>query len=161
MAHDFRADPAVCCLLTLGDADNTLIYTDGSRGPEREEEVMARKSEEARARVARMVGEGTARYEAKAKPRRKNYELDQHRIDMLKEALGAKTETEAITLAMDMALEMTDFARELREGSSRLYGKGGFENYFDDESTLDFSGFAPAREEAKGKRRGVKVAERR
>ena len=122
---------------------------------------MARKSAKARELVARVVGERSARYEAKAKPRRKNYELDQHRIDMLKEALGATTETEAITLAMDMALEMTDFAKELREGSARLYGKGEFENQFDDESTLDFSGFAPGREESKGKRKGHHVAERR
>lgn len=122
---------------------------------------MARKSEEARVRVARMVGEATSRYEAKAKPRRKNYELDQHRIDMLREALGAKTETEAITLAMDMALEMTAFATELREGSSRLYGKGEFTNFFDDESELDFSGFESSVEQSGGKRRrGRKVAER-
>jgi hypothetical protein len=120
---------------------------------------MVRKSGKARERVARIVGENTARYEAEAKPRRKNYELDQHRIDMLKEALGAKTETEAITLAMDMALEMTDFARELREGSARLYGQGGFRNYFDDESTLDFSGFEVPAHRSRGKRRGRKVAE--
>jgi hypothetical protein len=122
---------------------------------------MTRKSEKARERVASVVGENTARYEAEARPRRKNFELDQHRIDLLKDALGARTETEAITLAMDMALEMTGLARELREGSSRLYGKGGFDNLFDDESTLDFSGFEPAREEPRGKRRGRKVAERR
>ncbi len=121
---------------------------------------MARESAEARARVASMVGKATARYEANAKPRRKNYELDQHRIDMLKEALGARTETEAITLAMDMALEMTDFAKELREGSARLYGRGDFTNYFDDEAALDYSGFEPAERQPRGRRRGRKVAER-
>lgn len=121
---------------------------------------MTRKSEKARKRVALVVGENTARYEVKAKLRRKNFELDQHRIDMLKEALGAKTETEAITLAMDMALEMTGFAKELREGSARLYGKGGFRNEFDDESALDFSGFTAAAEKPRGKRSARNVAER-
>ena len=121
---------------------------------------MARKSERAREMVARVVGERSARYEARAKPRRKNYELDQHRIDMLKEALGAKTETEAITLAMDMALEMTEFASELREGSARLYGKGDFTDFFDDESALDFSGFEAAAEQPRGRRRGSRVAKR-
>jgi len=120
---------------------------------------MVRKSEGARAKVARIVGENTARYEVGAKPRRKNYELDQHRIDMLKEALGARTETEAITLAMDMALEMTAFKRELREGSSRLYGKGGFANLFDDESALDYAGFESAAGRSRRKRSARKVAE--
>jgi hypothetical protein len=107
-----------------------------------------------------MVGERAARYEVEAKPRRKNYELDQHRIDLLKAALGAKTETEAITLAMDMALEMTAFRREIHEGSSRLYGKGGFENLFEDESTLDFSGFQSPAKRPRGKRSTRRVAER-
>lgn len=120
---------------------------------------MTRKSEQARAIVARLVGENTARYEARARHRRKNYELDQNRIDMLKEALGAKTETEAITLAMDIALEMTDFRRELREGSTRLYGKGGFVDRFDDESTLDFSGFDTAARVPGAKRSRRRVAE--
>lgn len=125
---------------------------------------MARKSEGARAVVARVVGESPARHDAVAKVRRKNFELDQHRIDMLKEALGANTETEAITLAMDMALEMTVFARELHHGSGKLFGKGGFDNLFDDESALDFSGFEPAGEEprSRGGRPGRrKVAESR
>jgi hypothetical protein len=121
---------------------------------------MTRKSEEAKGRVARMVGERAARYEVEAKPRRKNYELDQHRIDLLKAALGAKTETEAITLAMDMALEMLSFRSEVHEGSSRLYGKGGFENHFDDESTLDFSGFESPAAHGRGKRGRRRVAER-
>lgn len=121
---------------------------------------MTRRSEKAREKVAMVVGENSARYEAKAKLRRKNFELDQHRIDMLREALGARTETEAITLAMDMALEMTGFAREIREGSSRLYGRGGFENVFDDESALDFSGFEQGTGRSRKNRSGRSVAER-
>lgn len=121
---------------------------------------MVKRSETARAKVARVVGENTARYEADAKPRRKNLELDQHRIDMLKEALGARTETEAITLAMDMALEMTDFATDLGQGSSQLYGKGGFANLFDDESALDFSRFEAAADQPRGRRSRRRVAER-
>jgi hypothetical protein len=73
--------------------------------------------------------------------RRKNLELDQRRIDQVKEALGARTETEAITLAMDVALEMSDFRVEVAKGSAKLFGRGGFVNRFDDEASLDFSGF--------------------
>jgi hypothetical protein len=73
--------------------------------------------------------------------RRKNLELDQRRIDKVKEALGARTETEAITLAMDVALEMSDFRAEVAKGSAKLFGRGGFVNRFDDEASLDYSGF--------------------
>ena len=73
--------------------------------------------------------------------RRKNLELDQRRIDQVKEALGARTETEAITLAMDVALEMSNFRAEVAKGSAKLFGRGGFVNRFDDEASLDFSGF--------------------
>lgn len=105
--------------------------------------MAARKKTAGRERMLhRMVGERALRYDEVALPRRKNFELDQHRIDLLKDALGTKTETEAITRAMDLALEMTAFAREVRSGSTRMFGKGGFVNRFDDESTLDFTGFA-------------------
>lgn len=99
---------------------------------------------------AKVIGKGTllrslsrraAERDALAEPRRKNFELDQHRIDLVKEALQAKTETEALTRAMDIALEMSAFAAEVRRGSERLLGKGGFVNRFDDAASLDFSGF--------------------
>ena len=91
--------------------------------------------------LGRLLRERAEANDATAQVRRKNYELDQHRIDRVREALGAATETEAITLALDLALEMSAFANEVRRGGELLYGKGGVVNYFDDESRLDFSGF--------------------
>ncbi|HEX6536625.1 MAG TPA: hypothetical protein VF041_18710 [Gemmatimonadaceae bacterium] len=110
-----------------------------------------------RGSLAKRVAEN----DAAAMPRRKNYELDQRRIDLLKEALGAYTETEAITRAMDLALEMTAFSREVRRAHARMLGRGGFVHRFDDEAALDFSGFedeehrspaAPHRPKARGGR---------
>lgn len=90
--------------------------------------------------------------DAAARLKRKNFELDQHRIDLVREALGAKTETEAITRALDIALDMTAFAAEVRRGSDRMLGKGGFVDRFDDDAALDFSGFEGERP-ARGKPR--------
>lgn len=91
--------------------------------------------------LGRLLRERAEANDATAHVRRKNYELDQHRIDRVREALGAATETEAITLALDLALEMSAFASEVRRGGELLYGKGGFTYEFDDEASLDFSGF--------------------
>jgi hypothetical protein len=77
-----------------------------------------------------------------AQLKRKRLTLDQNRIDLLKALLGVKTDTEAITAAMDLTLEMAAFSREVGAGSRRLLGKGGFVNRFDDEASLDFSGFS-------------------
>jgi hypothetical protein len=92
--------------------------------------------------LQRILRARAAANDAAAEPRRKNFELDQHRIDLVKEALGASTETEAITRAMDVALEMTAFAREVHNGSARMLGKGGFVDQFDDEASLDFGGWS-------------------
>jgi len=76
--------------------------------------------------------------------RRKNFDLDQSRIDRVRVALGARTEREAITRAMDIALDVIAFQNEVAAGAHTLFGEGGFENLFDDPSALDFSGFTGA-----------------
>jgi hypothetical protein len=73
--------------------------------------------------------------------RRKNFDLDQHRLDALRIALGVKTEREAIASAMEIALDVLAFERELRAGSATMFGTGGFQDVFDQTAALDFSGF--------------------
>jgi len=72
--------------------------------------------------------------------RRKNLNLDQRLIDRARTALGAATETDAITRALTEAVELAGFRRELAEGAAALYGRGGFV-HVDDETSLDFRGF--------------------
>lgn len=109
-----------------------------------------------RSALRRVLAARAAANDAVARPRRKNFELDQRRIDLVKAALGARTETEAITLAMDAALDLVEFRAELRAGAERLYGKGGFVNYFDREEDLDFSGFLPQQQSRRTRRPGRK-----
>lgn len=73
--------------------------------------------------------------------RRKNYELDQEAIDLVKEVLGARSETEAITRALALVLDMASFREEVRSGAEAMYAHGGFEHVYDEISALDFSGF--------------------
>lgn len=63
--------------------------------------------------------------------RRKNLNIDQSKLDRVRDLLGAKTETEAIDRALDLVL----FPDELIEGIRRIGGAGGVTNYFpaDDE----------------------------
>jgi hypothetical protein len=49
---------------------------------------------------------------------RKNFRLDQGRLDAAKRALGVRTETEAIETALDLVL----FRQELVEGVDALVG---------------------------------------
>jgi hypothetical protein len=57
--------------------------------------------------------------QAKKRPlARKNFRLDQARLDAAKHALGARTETEAIETALDLIL----FRRELVDGVDALVG---------------------------------------
>lgn len=107
----------------------------------------------------RNLGRREAKRDTAAKLKRKNFELDQDRIDRVKEVLQAKTETEALTRAMDITLEMSAFAADVRRGSARLLGTGGFVNRFDDDASLDFGGFeeerasrAPGRPKARPRR---------
>jgi hypothetical protein len=63
--------------------------------------------------------------------------LDQRLIDRAKRALGASTETEAITRALDTAIELAAFRAEIAAGARAMYGKGGF-SHVDDAAGLDF-----------------------
>lgn len=74
--------------------------------------------------------------------RRKNFDLDQTRLDQLRVSLGAKTEREAIERAMTIALDVLAFERELGAGADAMFGRGGFRNVFDQADALDFGGFA-------------------
>jgi hypothetical protein len=60
--------------------------------------------------------------------RRKNLNIDQAKLDRVRELLGSKSETEAIDQALDMLL----FREELIAGIAAIAGTGGVENVFDD-----------------------------
>ncbi|MGH9342117.1 MAG: hypothetical protein ACRD1R_21655 [Acidobacteriota bacterium] len=62
----------------------------------------------------------------KADVRRKNYYLDQRKIQQAKEILGAKTETEAI----DAALDLVVFRKEILKSLEKVAGKGGVQKVF-------------------------------
>ncbi|MFW6089992.1 MAG: hypothetical protein ACOC8B_05025 [Gemmatimonadota bacterium] len=61
--------------------------------------------------------------------RRKNLNIDQAKLDRVKEVLGASTETEAVDRALDMIL----LREELVEGIRRIAGTGGVEEVYADE----------------------------
>jgi hypothetical protein len=64
------------------------------------------------------------------KLRRKNLILDQAKIDRAKKLLGAATETEAITRALDAVSDLARFHVEVDTALDGLVGKGGFEDFF-------------------------------
>ncbi len=76
--------------------------------------------------------------------RRKNFDLDQHQLDTLRIALGAKTEREATASAMEIALDVLAFEHEMRAGAGAMFGTGGFGDVFDKPAALNFSGFTAA-----------------
>jgi hypothetical protein len=78
--------------------------------------------------VSRTAGK-SRRARPSRKVRRKNLNVDQTKLDRVKDALGAKTETEAI----DQALSMVLLREELVEGIRRIAGSGGVENVFADD----------------------------
>ena len=55
--------------------------------------------------------------------KRKNYYLDERKIKRAKTILGAKTETEAI----DTALDLIVFRKEILDSLEKVAGKGGVE----------------------------------
>jgi len=67
---------------------------------------------------------------SKSPLRRKNLILDQAKIDRAKKVLGAATETEAITRALDAVNDLARFRAEVDEGLLALSGRGGFEDLF-------------------------------
>jgi hypothetical protein len=58
--------------------------------------------------------------------KRKNYYLDERKIRKVRSILGAKTETEAI----DAALNLVVFRREILKSLEKVAGKGGVEKIF-------------------------------
>lgn len=63
--------------------------------------------------------------------RRKNLWISQPKLDAAKKHLGAKTETAAI----DIALDLVAFQHEVLTGLASMAGRGGFVNYFEDDTT--------------------------
>jgi len=64
---------------------------------------------------------------SKATIRRKNLNIDQAKLDRVRELLGADTETDAV----DQALSALLLREELIAGVRRVAGSGGVENVFD------------------------------
>ena len=62
--------------------------------------------------------------------RRKNFLLDQVKIDRAKRILRTPTETEAIHRALDAVAGLEAFQRELDRGFDALIGRGGFKDRF-------------------------------
>lgn len=61
--------------------------------------------------------------------RRKNMNIDQTKLDRVRELLGVDTETEAV----DQALTALILREELIAGVRRIAGSGGVENAFEDD----------------------------
>jgi Arc/MetJ family transcription regulator len=61
--------------------------------------------------------------------RRKNMNIDQAKLDRVRELLGVDTETEAV----DQALSALILREELIAGVRRIAGSGGVENVFEDD----------------------------
>ena len=75
---------------------------------------------------------GTKRIRSTKRPaeiRRKNVNIDQAKLDRVRELLGSTSETEAI----DQALSMLLFREELVAGIAEIAGKGGVEAAFEDD----------------------------
>jgi hypothetical protein len=96
-----------------------------------------------------------------SRARRKNFVLDQNRLDRAKAVLGAKTESEAITRALDLTLSWQAFANAVRKGSGQVFGRGGVRHVFDDEDSLDFSGFGESPTGGRGTPRGLRATGKR
>ena len=62
--------------------------------------------------------------------RRKNLILDQGKIDRARKLLGAATETEAVTRALDAVNDLARFRVETETALDGLVGKGGFQDFF-------------------------------
>jgi hypothetical protein len=62
----------------------------------------------------------------KSNLKRKNYYLDENKIRRVRNILGAKTETEAI----DEALNLVLFRKEILKSLEKVAGKGGVQKVF-------------------------------
>ena len=73
----------------------------------------------------------------KAASKRKNMFVPQGLLDRAREALGAKTETEAVALALGVAVDLAEFQREMLSGFDRLMKTGGLSPVEGEEVVLD------------------------
>ncbi len=91
------------------------------------------------------VGETAVKYAAVAKPsiKRKNIDMDQHKLDRAKALLGARTETEAV----DMALGEVLFWADISALTAEVKTAGGIDDVFG----AGLSAIEPSRR--KGRRR--------
>ncbi len=78
--------------------------------------------------VAKTTGRPSRR-RAEPRIRRKNLNIDQAKLDRVRELLDAPSETDAI----DQALSMLLLREELIEGIERIAGTGGVENVFEND----------------------------
>jgi hypothetical protein len=62
----------------------------------------------------------------KANLKRKNYYLDERKIRRVRTILGAKTETEAINAALNLVV----FRKQILKSLQKVAGKGGVEKIF-------------------------------
>lgn len=79
--------------------------------------------------MARAAGKEGRGWSGSPKIRRKNLNIDQAKLDRVREILGTDTETEAV----DQALSMLLFREELVQGIREVGGSGGVESYFEGE----------------------------
>jgi hypothetical protein len=83
---------------------------------------------------------------ADAQKVRKNIRLDQRKLTAVRRLLGARTETEAL----DRALELALFQERVTRGLDRLAAAGGLATVFPDETLTaarPAAGVSPARKE--------------
>lgn len=73
--------------------------------------------------------------------RRKNLNVDQGLLDLVRSKLRLKTETEAVEVGLGALLEITDFQAEMLTGFDDLMEAGGILGTTEEEE-LDFSGFS-------------------
>ena len=73
-----------------------------------------------------------SRKRAEPRIRRKNINIDQAKLDRVRELLSASSETEAV----DQALSMLLLREELIEGIEQIAGTGGVENVFENDHEL-------------------------
>ena len=87
------------------------------------------------------TGAQSGREHAAGAVRRKNMFVPQALLDRAREALGVKTETEAVALGLGAAVDLAEFRREMLAGFDELMAVGGLSPVEGEEVVLD--GFRP------------------
>ena len=76
---------------------------------------------------------------------RKNMYVPQGLLDRAREALGVRTETEAVALGLGAAVDLVEFRQEMLDGFDRLMTTGGLSPVEGEEVALDGFRARPAR----------------